>query len=280
MINYWRVSALLVLASIICGCARTETEIAPWNQKQLPAVICILSPTDSIKLFLLQTSSASLPASKVPYPDAKVYIGTTDSSWHELKRLNTDTSLFVDSHNDYAIQAGKTYLLRIEINGNILSAQTSVPAVFNQIDDVTFTPLKKVVDFMGDSVLTGNFDCPYTLPSDQYDYTIRMSMDTIPPYETGKIPTQGFHLSNISFRYPWKNNCIELLRSNPEIRRFKTGKDIAYYQESLKDIAVGIVPATLGFKGVIPPYSNITNGVGIFSSYSSSNKIKIRLITP
>ncbi len=265
---------IVFVMTLLISCNRTEIVETPWNKTTLPAVIGILNANDTISIYLTQTYESGTSTHKVAYPEARVYI-SVDGSWKELKRNSADSSQFSDTTQSNTAIAGKRYKLRIELKDKTLSAETTVPNAFVNITDAYFVTKTPNVNYP-----VGITTYKYTLPSGNYKYIGTLIFE---PY------SDFFSSSMISFNdsvqtdETYYGSTIDsatvtaiFQTLNPDIYEFQKAVNFSSYNGSIgSDPSAILMVITSRYGGVTPQFSNITNGVGIFSA-SCTSKRKVR----
>ena len=262
------------------GCEYTHTVESPWDTDPIPVVFSILSPGTPVQVYLNQTNNSNYLHVKNPYAEAKVFICGPDSNWSELTRLKPDTSVFVAAGNSFLIEKGKTYSLKVELNNKIIHAQTTIPAVAGIIEKAV---------------------CSYKLETEDSYYSILINHEWVrvngfPIKVTCKLPPDkdyGYDLSAFSnadisliyfndnvydynaFACP-KDSSTFMLRLHtldPNLKKYQTEKSIIEMEDFGGNPIVAIIQK---FGGVLPQFSNIVNGVGLFSNYvTDSTRVNI-----
>ena len=262
------------------GCENCHTVEAPWNTDPIPVVFSILSPDAPVQVYLNQTSNSNYPPVKNPFTEAKVFICGPDSNWTELTRLKPDTCVFVDAGYSVVIEKGKTYSLKVELNNKIIHAQTTIPAVAGILEKA---------------------ECKYTPPLENTTYSILINHEWInvsdfPIKITCKLPTDknyGYDLSAFSnadisliyfndnvyesgfFACP-KDSSTFMLRLHtldPNLKKYQTEMSIIELEDFGGNPILAIIQK---FGGVLPQFSNIENGVGLFSCYvTDSTRVNV-----
>jgi Domain of unknown function (DUF4249) len=264
---------ILVLFSTV-SCGKIETEEVLGNANTVPVVLGILSDGDSINVILTQTIKPGVTPIKAPYPNARVYIAVKDSSWKELKRVNDTSNVFIDTTKNNKAQEGKTYNLKVVINNTTtLTATTTVPAVKAQVNDAYYMVTS---ENFGQPVISGIIK--YSLPeSDKYKYSCKIDYSNNTTWEfIMGTPNQ----TNFSYFNP--SDSTKMIASiktlNNDLYNFIYSRALESYNDDVTKVSAGIATAILSYKGTLLPYSNITNGYGLFSAYSNSNKVTMRRV--
>ncbi|MFA5046503.1 MAG: DUF4249 family protein, partial [Paludibacter sp.] len=274
--------------AVLTSCANSVIEDAPWNNTPVPVVFSILSPNEPVQVYLYRTYNKDIPAVKNPYPEAKVYICGSDSVWVELTRLSPDTTMFEDSQKKLAIEMGKTYSLKIELSDRTVHAQTTVIPESAHITDVSCVFSGKIQEglvmdslpkFVFDSVYINNLTVKFSQPANS-EYGIGFFVSSRPVYgnmlpDEGKFVTDYLETPKDSTSFILKMTTID-----PLFNKYKNALDInsvttAYSYNSPVQALIQ------SFGGVLPQFSNIVNGVGLFgSSVTESTRVVIKTPNP
>lgn len=253
------------------GCENFHLVEAPWDTDPIPVVFSILSPDAPVQVYLNQTCNGNNVAVKNPYTEAKVFICGADSNWTELIRLKPDTSVFVVAGNSFLIKKGKTYSLKVELKNKTIHAQTTIPTVGGTIEKAV---------------------CIYKTASQDSYYGVLINHEFVevngfPIKVTCKLPTDkdyGYDLSafrNADIRLiSFNNNVYEynafacpkdsstfmlrLYTMDPYFKKYQT-EGLIVEMEDFGGNPLGAIIQKFG--GVLPQFSNIENGVGLFSNY-------------
>jgi len=270
---------LFVLLAVACD--NYHTVEAPWDTEPIPVVYSILSPDTPVQVYLNQTCSSNYSPIKNPYAEAKVFICGPDSNWTELTRLNPDTCVFVNAGNSFFVEKGKTYSLKVELENITVYAQTTIPAVAAKIVAATCTYKSEEENvFSGvridnEWVRVNGFPLKINcnLPTDKefgYDFSafrnadIRLSYVINNMYESNSFPCP---LDSASF-------MLRMYTLDPNYNKYQIERSIVEMDDLGSSPIIAIIQK---FGGVLPQFSNIVNGVGLFSSYvTDSTRVVIK----
>jgi Domain of unknown function (DUF4249) len=266
---------IVFLMLLLISCNRTEIEETPWNKTTLPAVIGILNANDTISIYLTQTYESGTSTHKVAYPEARVYISVQDSAWKELKRNEADSSIYIDTTQNNITIAGKKYKLRIELKDKTVSSETTIPNVFVKITDAFFITKDTNVNYPN-----GITTYKYTLPKGNYKY---VGTSVYEPYSdsfySGMITFNDSVQTDETYYGSTRDSATVTAvfqTLNPDLYEFRKAVNLNSYNTFIgSDGSAIVIAAVARFGGVMPMFSNITNGVGIFSG-SCTSKRKVR----
>lgn len=268
--------SILVL-SLLVACGRSEIEDAPWNTNPVPVVYSIISPQQPVRVYLNKTYTSNFPPLKAPYSEATVFICGVDSNWVELTRLKSDTCVFLDTEYKLRIEQGKTYSLKIELVNTTIHAQTTVPqmnAVMSEAKCIYTNGNSASVMVNGAFVPANlnNLSVKYSLPEDkEYGY----SLTAFSNESSNLILLTGSSYVSSEFPCPKDSSSftLRLITWDPYATKYMLASDIN--SKTIQDVnVVDVIMGTFG--GVLPQYSNIVNGVGLFGS-SVADSIRIDL---
>ena len=253
------------------GCENIHTVEAPWDTDPIPVVFSILSPNVPVQVYLNQTTNSNYLHVKNPYAEAKVFICGPDSNWTELTRLKPDTSVFVAAGNSFLIEKGKTYSLKVELNNKIVHAQTTIPAVGGIIEKAVCTYIPEVQDSYY-SVLIDNkwvrangFPIKVTckLPTDKdygYDLSAFRNADMrLISFKDNVYDYNAFVCPKDSSSF-----MLRLYTMDTHFKKYLT-ESLIVEMEFFGGNPLSAIIQKYG--GVLPQFSNIVNGVGLFSNY-------------
>jgi len=259
--------------ALLTSCANSELEIAPWNNTPVPVVFSILSPNEPVQVYLYRTYNKDIPAVKNPYPEAKVYMCGSDSIWIELTRLSPDTTMFEDSQKKLNIEMGKTYSLKIELSDRTVHAQTTVIPESAHITDVSCVFSGKTDEnlvwdslpkYVFDTININNLSVKFSFP-DNNEYGFGFTAYSKPIWGTmflneGKFVTDYLETPKGSTSFILKFTTID-----PLFNKYQNAQDINSVTTSYSYNSP-VLALIESFGGVLPQFSNIVNGVGLFGS--------------
>jgi len=270
---------MLIALCSFSGCVRNEVEETPWDTASVPMVFSVISPDYPVELYLGKSNFVKDAANPIPYPEARVFMRGRDSAWVEMKLQSADTSSYKDVDHLLRVVKGKTYELRIELNDRNLHAQTTVPADGATIIDASCTVQAgndaSNSKYSGENKFatirtkSSTLSLHFTLPQHK-DYGVYLTAFSKEigfngPYES------GFYKDN-EFQCPYDNSAftLNLITVDPYLNKFRFSENILFSQ-SYDDDFITAITSTYG--GVLPSYSNIENGIGLFGSFSSDSKL-------
>jgi hypothetical protein len=266
MINNFlpRVGVFIILIFISIGCEK-ESEVLTKNEKLvLQAYLFQNEPISGIKL------SKSIPFESsdsifTSIKDAEISIGWNGKSYP----LEADTNgLYQYTKNDLQIISGETYTIKVNYDGKILSSQTKVPEKPTGLTlssntmsiDQDFTP------FGGGSMDAGDIEISWDNPDNDYFYVVTENIEENPEDIELGFPMPGGGRPNFRFlSQPFQTDTY-VLRSMMSVQQYGTHKvkvfrvneEYAYLYEN----------RTQDSRTLTEPYSNIENGLGIFTAFS------------
>ena len=270
---------LFLVTFTFSSCVRNEIEETPWNTEDVPMVYSVISPGHPAELYLWKGYFEITAKKPIPYPEAKVFICVQDSAWVELNMQAADTAKFTDTDNLLKVVKGETYYLRIELKNKTLHAQTTVPT-----DGATIIDASCIIPF-DDSNPTYSYYVEIngkSISAKQGLLTVKLNLPLNPDYgcylsafsrEVGTFPSLKTELyQQQDFLCPVDNHFyyINLLTIDSNLKKFRVAQNINFGQDSGVDFITSITSA---FGGVIPVYTNIENGVGLFASFSTNSKL-------
>lgn len=266
---------IIFLSIFLISCNRTEIEDTPWNKTPLPAVIGILNANDTVSIYLTQTYVSGTATHGAAYPEARVFISVKDNEWKELKRNSLDSNRFADTTQSNTAIAGMRYKLRIELKDKTVSAETTVPNAFVNITDAYFT----TKDPNGNYPI-GITTYKYILPIGNYKY---IGTSIYEPYSnlfyTGMLTFNDSIQTDKTYYGSTTDSATVTAvfqTLNPDLYEFRKSIYLNSYNTFLgTEPSAILINAVFKFGGVLPQFSNITNGVGIFSA-SCTSKRKVR----
>ncbi len=273
-----RIIPFFLFISSFYGCSHIVD--APWNNTPVPVVYSIISPNEITQVYLNKTYNSNLPIEKSPYPQAKVFICGVDSNWVELSRLQADTCIFEDKQQLLKVEKGKTYYLKIELDNSIIHAQTTVPSNQLTIKDVNCVTDGTTNNSLVNGQIVKNYVCRLDLSFEgtpKTDSGFFISAFSQHLYGSTNPDQQNF-LAPV-FYCPTDTSSFEisLTTIDPYFSKYLNAQSINSLQSDYSANMVSAITQTFG--GVLPPFSNIENGVGLFGSSVTDNR-RVKLIKP
>lgn len=227
-------------------------------------VFSVISPDHRMELYLGKSNFKKIASTSIPYPDAKVYLCGQDSSWTELKLQSAGHSIYVDADNLIHLEKGKTYYLRIELGNATLRAQTTLPddaAVITEASCIAGSEASN-------GKKSGHLNVKLTLPQNK-EYGFYLSAFSESIGYSGSLSSGTYQ--NYEFLYPddISSFTLNLITIDPYYRKFLLSETVNSGQSFDSDF-ITIITSTFG--GVLPSYSNIENGVGLFGSFITDSR--------
>jgi hypothetical protein len=262
-----RILLFLGVLSVCFSCVKVEeVRILP-----LYSVYSIVSPTDSlITVFAGNTysigESFSIDSGKF-ISNALVKIFNEENSLSLA--LNTNTKLYEGVNNNF-IKENRTYFLEVIINNDTLRAETKVPKNPTLTIDTTFVEQdqanlivswpKANQEAPANYRLLGyvDFDGPF-IPF-FYWGSEHSIWETQEEYSSGDKITSP--IGNFKFSEPFEQGLVSITLESLDKNWYDFNKNLLALQSR--------TPFTKLFEAPIYFQSNITNALGIFSSYSQS----------
>jgi hypothetical protein len=274
-----KLAVYLLFLTLLTSCANSIIENAPWNNTPVPVVFSIISPNETVQVYLNRTYNKDIPSVNNPYPDAKVFLCGPDSAWVELTRLTPDTCIFTDIHKQLIIEKGKTYSLKVVLSDRTVHAQTTVnsmPALITNAN-CTFTGefnnqliFDSFPHFYYDTLSINNLFVKYTLPGDgecEYEF----SAFTQPLYGSFLNNDGNFQTDNLEAPKDSTSFVLKLITYDPIFSKYRKAQNINSLSDNYS-YNTPILAVIQSFGGVLPQFSNIVNGVGLFGNTVSDNK--------
>jgi hypothetical protein len=255
-----------ILIVLLSSCVRTEVEEIHWTTESVPMVFSVITPDHRVELYLGKSNFTKNASTPIPYPEAKVYLCGQDSLWIELKLQSADHSIYVDTDNKMQIEKGKTYSLRIELTGKTLHAHTTVP-----VDGATIAEASCLISASAEpsnGSQSGSLNVKVNLPKNK-EYGLYLSAFSKVIGYTGSLSTGTYQ--NFDFLYPddISSFTLNLITMDPYYKKFQLSETVNSGQSFDSDF-ITIITSTFG--GVLPPYSNIENGMGLFGSFITDSR--------
>ena len=256
---------IAMAVSVFASCGKITEEEGVLKLQSLPVVFSVISPLNPVQVSLSKTIVPNGSNDTIYYPSARVYVCGDDKVWTELSRESLEVAVYKDVNNKIKVTEGKTYFLRVDIAGTTVSAQTTVPIQKGKI---------VAAEFIADSEQSPDFD--------RYlgTLTVKLELNKTDPYVLtayadyiGSDYSTFLQQSSITDRISIPDSVsafnLHLITFDPYLAKYWAAKAIA----SQQDFSEGDLSVFIGtFNGLLPPYSNIVNGVGLFGSYAADTK--------
>jgi hypothetical protein len=265
-----------LLICLFSSCANSVIERAPWNNTPVPVVYSIISPNETVQVYLNRTYNQNFPAVKNPYPEAQVYMCGPDNNWIKLTRLSPDTCIFEDNKKLLIVEKGKTYLLKVVLGDRTVQAQTTVIPVPALIIDASCvlkgdSNIRFIFDSQRyDTLLVNNLSIKYSLPGNK-DCEYLFSANSEQIYGT-RSPNQGsFQSTDFGTPKDSTSFTLELTTVDPYYKKYLDAESINSLSNNYSNNSP-ILALIQSFGGVLPQFSNIVNGVGLFGNTVTDRK--------
>ena len=268
---------LILSFFVFVACIRTNEELTPWKI-QKPVVYSFITPNQPVKVYIDKTYIPSDSSKLIPFAEARVFIKNSQASWIELKRLSPESKYFIDNDTLIRIIEGQTYNLKVELKNTSLTAKTIVPLTKGKIQECTCTnlplPSNHSVSIMMDGksikAYKGLLKAKFIL-SDFKNFGYSLFAFESPIDDNPFIQNENF--SYASFYYPQDINSfkLNLYTFDSNMKSMITANLIESFTDTDENNLLMILISNFG--GVLPQYSNVENGVGLFGSFLVDEKL-------
>ena len=265
--NYKQVLSITITLIIFASCAKVVDEAVLWELKSQPVVFSLISPSHPVQVSLSQTVLPNIKTDSILYPEAKVFICGEDKKWILLARQSLSPAIFRDVQNEIIVSEGQTYYLRIELEAVTLTSKTTVPIQKGIIIDSKFTADKEQnVEFR---TIGGTLNASLELNKNDQCILIALSSNIYTNEDDRVFVEQNIISNRLHIPDSINNFDLQLLTLDPYLAKYLLAKEIMHY----KKFSEGNISVFTGtFTGLLPQYSNIENGVGLFGSFSVFSK--------
>lgn len=256
---------VVIVLSSLSSCSKISEEDTDWLLQSQPVVFCVISPLTTVQVNLSKTIVANEVNDSIYYPTAKVYLCGEDKHWVELSRKSYQEAVYLDTKKELVVKEGQTYYLRVEIAGKAIGAQTTVPRQMSKIIQANFVKDKEqypASHLYGGAIqiklqLYKNEPCILTSVRGLIgsDYSTFLQQDNI---------SERLHIPDSLSTFN-----LSLITLDSFLSKYWVAKRIESNQHFYEG-DVSIIFAKFG--GLLPQYSNIDNGIGLFGSYAISAK--------
>jgi len=257
---------ILILTIALPGsCGRISVEDDLWQPQSLPVVFAVVSPGKEISVHLNRTSVKNQTSDTVNYQIAEVFLRSEGSDWVTLQRKSPYESVFVDMKRELEIIAGETYYLKVILPGFILTSGTTIPDSNNaKIKSAKFT--KSSEDIAQNEHVSGLLEATFDIKPENYCILTNHLGNSL--VFGGTFIRQDYFSKRITVADSLETYILHLHNVDTFLARFLAAKSIG----NMQHFSDGDFSVIMGsFNGVLPAYSNIENGIGLFASYVSEN---------
>jgi hypothetical protein len=264
---YCQVGMFLLFVLICIGCEKGSEELSKSERLVLQAYLFQNESVSGIKL----TKTISFESSDTTFEnisDAEISIGWNGVSYP----LEVDENgLYQYKKNDLQINSGETYTITVKYEGKILSSETKVPEKPTGLTlsgtsiaiDPNFTP------FGRGSMDANDIEISWDNPDNDYFYVVIENIEENPEDIQLGFPMPGGGRPNFRFlSQPFQTNTY-VLRAMMSIQQYGTHK-VKVYRVN-KEYAYLYENRTQDSRTLSEPYSNIENGLGIFTAFSHTD---------
>jgi len=254
---------LIVLALVSCGKITEEETL--WQLRSLPVVFSVITPLQTVQVSMSKTVVTDEKIDTVYYPEASVFVCGKDKKWIELTRQSFEKAIYRDLNHEIEVKEGETYFLRIELPKNTITAQTTVPLQQSIIRDAKYVVDKDSPE--NSSYYMGTLSAKINLLEN--DRCLVLANSVFIGDDNSTFVNKEDLTSRFSVPDSISSFDVKLISLDPYFARYWAAKEISINQYHYEgDLAVFMGT----FNGLLPPYSNILNGVGLFGSYVSNTK--------
>lgn len=265
-----RLFTLLGILSLLYSCGRVTEENTPWQLRSLPVVFSVISPDNPVQVYLAKTIVMGEKRDTLYYPEAKVFFSDENKVEVELARHSLEKAVYTDTTGIISVVQGNTYHLRVLLpSGEVLTAQTTIPTEKGRILSATYTEIDPEISnsVHGNATLSAKLALP-----DRYKCQLLYNT-------TWHVGEEVFLISDNIVEMIYRQDESEelglhLITVDPYLASYL----LAERANSSNDFDNGDILAMIGaYNGLMPPFSNIVNGIGLFGSYLS-DKTTVNLV--
>ncbi|NGP75128.1 DUF4249 family protein [Balneolaceae bacterium YR4-1] len=268
VIKYLFLAGLITLVLSKCDHLTDPTEV-----QEIPVVEGYLYSDGTSELIQLSLMIPLSSTDTIPEPinNAEVVV-SYEGQPYLFALAPGDSGLYRYSGNDLVINPGGTYELEVNYNNNQITSKTSVPPQPNRVqvsDDILYIdsdqPPFEIIRNLPEPQVTWNN------PEENYHFIVveNLEENPIPIINAENAPgfNGGLFAGNLSFRTTPTNSdfyTIDLrggFYGRHKVTVYSVNKDyVSLYEEREQDS-----------RQLNEPPTNITNGLGIFTSFSSDS---------
>lgn len=259
--KFFKIFFLLINTLIIFSCNQESIEQVETKTTIVEGYLSAGNPVDSLRV-TQSYSYGQMEEEIITLNDLSIRI-TNDNNQYELTSIGNgyyqNTNLIID--------AGKSYQLEFERDGEIISAETYVPdynAVSISTNQVELIKIEVGVLPTGGITIPDPVELSWNNENGDYYYVVIKNIETDPEYVNDNIAQFEGQLQFIT--EPQVSNFYAI-RTQRELRQFGTYQIIVFrVNPEYAALYESSGNSTLSLE---EPASNIVNGLGIFTGVSS-----------
>lgn len=263
----WRLRLLISISGLLfSSCARVVTEDFDWKLSNLPVVFSVLSPGKTAVVTIVGSVIPGVVADKIVYPSAEVFLSADSVHWTKLSRMSVEKAVFSDTEGRLTIAEGNSYFLRVELPDRTLTARTDISVQLSEIVKAEYVIESTTAE--SNNAKVGQLSAELRYGSDENCLLRALS------FEIGNDNATFLNNEVITDRFSISNELQSF-----DLNLIVAGKELAGFlvAGSLKNrlrVTDGNLSVFLGvmYGGVLPQFSNIKNGAGMFSNYTVRTK--------
>lgn len=263
-------SILTLLLGLLVSFSCVRQEIIDIDGEQISpklVVLAYLTPGDSIRIFV----NKSIPFGNLANPaqtdvlDATVILKDTEGKTQQLKLSTPSVPIYTCSQEDFPVIQGQTYHLTVSApDMTTVTAETTVP---QHPAKWTSASISQTND--GGSQFSGSWDA--FLDERDIDYGVFLyrpaePRDLLFGNESIIPKSGGYTVERVVYTGTGSSLEAALVTRTKRLGNFSKMAELTREMELYYSDA-GFYEIISGFKGVIPQFSNIENGLGVFGSY-------------
>ncbi len=279
---FYRLLLFISLGLYLTGCTKQVEVVGSLTFPDAPAtlaVFCLLTPQDSVfaTVTTLRSVSDRLPrnqkglADYVRVPDATVILQEKSSSRKITLTYLGRNGLYGAKLIDFKIISGQDYSLQVIRPGfQLLFAECQVPTKAASIESFAYGG-----SFNGGGINRRRVEVRWqdvSTKTDSLNYFVANKYRFIPPFDTASNIYYSQYISKVGPTYFYENDAFD--NSYPQYYYlFTVSRDTFrfYHMAEKMDDITRHGPDFFGaFQGIVPEYTNIKGGYGIFGAYLSS----------
>lgn len=255
---------LILPIAFLGSCGRISIEDELWQPESLPVVFAILSPGNEVGVYLNRTSLNNSGTDTVNYQEAEVLLRSETSDWVTLRGKSPGDNIYSDLNRELKIVAGETYYLEVNLPGFIITSATTIPDSNNaKIKSAKFT--KSTEGIAQNEYVSGLLEATFDIKPENYCILTNHLGNSL--VFGGTFIRQNYFSKRITVADSVQNYTLHLHNVDTFLARFLAAKSIS----NMQHFSNGDITALMGsFNGILPHYSNISNGIGLFGSYVST----------
>lgn len=263
--RFSQIVCIIIALLHLQSCVRTEDFGTPWSEELVPVVFSVITTGETPQVYLGRTYHPKENKGLLPYPEAVVTMMTEGGNQVQLQRKEPQSQYFEDKTGLLNPKPGELIKLKVQLADREVTAQTAIPADYAHILNAGCIPAptkpNHSIGWNGFSVLKATITADLHLPADK---TFGVFLYVKELTFTGGSEVKSERYTGVDHYVPKDSSTFTLTAQTvtPELKTFMFARTL------VTSIDYTFIPDLFlsGSAGVLPQYSNISGGVGLFGA--------------